>query len=308
MWRNSVPQLGFPCPFVLQLLLGVSALHLARILPADSARFWRLAESRASVGIRQLTELLPTLRRENCGALFLTTTLVLVFSLAKGPSPTDKFLVANGAEVPWWQPLRGVRLILDTMGPDAVFSGSRRPRYPAEQPPRPRIQPLITAASSQIVATALFWEEALWEVSDLIAVSPSPHTEMFQRTFEELAGCFRETFGTPEEPRKRIIGRFEVIVAWLYRLEDDFTLQVGQQHPVALVLLAHFAMLLQTMEYAWFVEGWVGHIIRRVTEILGVHFAECLKWPTATIRESSRPWGAEWLSTRVMRASLKAVV
>ena len=289
LWRDRVPRLGFRYGCVLHMLLAVSALHLARTDPVHhSPQLRRVAEKHAGTGIRETMALLPELNRHNCGALYISTILIFVFSLAKGPSPTDMFLVADGAEVPWWEPLKGVRLVLETMGPAAIFSGILEP----SENDKPETEETATggATTGPIVATALRWGESLRSVFRLVHVttSPCPATDMFHRMLDGLADCFQATFGTPAEPQEcGMGGRFEVVMLWLYRMEDDFALQVRQHHPVAVVLLAHFAVLLQTMEHAWFMKGWAKHILGRATEILAAQTAsvELLRWPTEAIND-----------------------
>lgn len=59
-----------------------------------------------------------------------------------------------------------------------------------------------------------------------------------------------------------------------------------QRQPVALILLAYFAVLLQSLEPAfWFLEGWGRHVLAEVGSLLGERYARWLRWPGERVRE-----------------------
>ena len=81
-------------------------------------------------------------------------------------------------------------------------------------------------------------------------------------------------------------GRFQAVTAWPYCMDDRFVRCLEQRQPVALILLAYFAVLLQSLEPAfWFLEGWRRHVLAEVGSLLGERYARWLRWPGERVRE-----------------------
>lgn len=277
LWQEKVPRLAFLHHCVLHLLLAISALHRVRLEPEQHGRFKRLADGHLAIGIRQSMELLSRLSRDNCDAVYITACLACTCSFAQEPGPRHLLVVADGSEVPWFNLFRGVRLIVETMGLEAIFSGVLGPF--GEPPSDTDLPRGIDKSRLEFIP----WEEPLHKVSELISATAVSHLDVCHRMFESLLYCFRETFGTSADPASDTVGAFETIMIWLYRMEDEFVHCLLQNEPAALVLLAHFALLLQTLEYCWFMEGWATHISESIVQILDPSYRQWLQWPREQI-------------------------
>ncbi|KAI0377163.1 hypothetical protein F5Y04DRAFT_189620 [Hypomontagnella monticulosa] len=279
MWQEKVPRLAFIHHYVLHMLLATSALHLARIKADRSEKLTQLADRHATTGIRQATGMLPSMNKDNCSGLYISACLACCFSFAQKPGPQNLLVVSDGCEVPWFNLLRGVRLIVETYGLEAVFSGVLGPFPP---PPAPEVDK--DPKLNELILEFVPWEEPLQKVEDMISGLSSPKKDICTHAFHSLRWCFEETYGTAATPKPTIIGRFEVVIVWLYRLEDEYVECLEEKHPAALILLAYYAVLLQTLQYCWFMEGWGTHLYRGVAGILGNSYEEWLQWPKDQIR------------------------
>ncbi|KAI1418548.1 hypothetical protein F5Y13DRAFT_184190 [Hypoxylon sp. FL1857] len=280
LWQVKVPRLAFTHHCALHLLLAISALHLVRLEPSRSEHFKKLADAHHSIGIRQATDLFPQLSKDNCSALYVAAALACCCSFAQEPSPGNLLVVADGCEVPWLDLLRGVRLIVENIGLEHVFSGVLAP-FP---PPQPEDPPPTDALEVEFVP----WEEPLSKLSDLVSTAPTSTHEVYNSTLGCLSWCFLETFGTCVTPKSEIIGKFEVIIAWMYRLEDQFVDLLREKQPTALIILAYFAILLSTLEYCWFLEGWAVHISQGIAGVLEPSYQQWLQWPSEQIEKLLR--------------------
>lgn len=279
MWREKVPILSFQHDCVLHLMLAVSGLHLARIHPAESSRFNHLAEHHLTTGIRKASKVVPTPGNDNCAALYITTVLACCSVFAMGPSPGHFLLVAKHGHVAWWGLFRGLRALIETVGFDAIFSGVLRPTE-GEEEDAPKGSVVHFPYSS--------WEANLGTLASLVQSCNSiTRQALYQKSLDSLHGCFMETYGPCNAPKAPIVGRLEIIMVWLYRLEDEFVEQIGAGDQVALVILAYFTVLLQMLESLWYVEGWATHIIQEVAECLDASHLEFLDWPKAQIQTGS---------------------
>lgn len=69
------------------------------------------------------------------------------------------------------------------------------------------------------------------------------------------------------------------VYGWLYRLGDEYIRYLQGKEQIALVVFAHFALLLKELEVFWFMEGWAEHIITGVDQFLDKEHRRWLEWP-----------------------------
>ncbi|OLN96228.1 Sterol regulatory element-binding protein ECM22-like protein 1 [Colletotrichum chlorophyti] len=277
VWREHVPRLGFHHHYVLHMVLAISAQHLARLRPSKAAHYEALADRHSTSALPAVTNFISQLNNDNCQALYHTTVLVCLSTFAKKPSPGHLLVIAENGEVPWWGLMRGVRIVVKRMGIQAIIAGWADDGVSFEQtwthcPPLPApIQKMV------------HWEKRFDELSDLVATTSEPERAMYTASLESLKDCFKMTYGTEAEPEPHIQGKFEVVMRWLYNMSDEFVLRLERRQPLALILLGHFSVLIQTLEHFWFMQGWSKHLANGMFRTLDPQHAHWLQWPTEQI-------------------------
>uniref|UniRef100_A0A8H7N5R2 Uncharacterized protein n=1 Tax=Bionectria ochroleuca TaxID=29856 RepID=A0A8H7N5R2_BIOOC len=134
----------------------------------------------------------------------------------------------------------------------------------------------------------LDWEDALDRLSVPIStVADESVRGACQIALSIMKWCFQETYGTTVAPKTTADAKFNIIMAWLYCLSEEFVTSLKEKEPASLILLAYFAVLLWTLSTAWFMEGWAPHILQRVCGILGPAWTEWVKWPALQIKDFS---------------------
>lgn len=66
---------------------------------------------------------------------------------------------------------------------------------------------------------------------------------------------------------------------WLYRVSDDFVLCLQQRQPMALVIYAHFVVLLKTMDWTWIIGCWPSHLMAQIYGSLDESWRVRVRWP-----------------------------
>ena len=286
LWKDRVPRLSFRCHGVLHLLLALSALHLARHDNSRREKLEERAEMHLALGLRRSSAILPTLNAENCVELYISTVLVLICSLAKKPRPGHLFLITDGSEVAWLELFRGVRVVIESVGISTIFSGELGPSsssYGIEADQDRDAHHHDDGVNMNVAG----WEDALSRVSTLISsIWDRNVKDACRNALDMLTWCFQETYGTASNPKLGADIKSSTIMAWPYCLSDDFIGHLKNKEPVPLILLVHFAVLMQALDAAWFVKGWPDHIIRGVSEMLRPELHECLQWPALQLRKA----------------------
>lgn len=285
LWKDRIPRLAFRHHTVLHLLLAASALHLAR---QDTARCHQLeerAEMHLAVGLRCTTEILPNLNADNCAELYVATILVCICTFAKRPGRRNMLLVADGNEVAWWKLFRGVRIIVETYGIPTVFGGELGPLPSDVDAAQPGQQP--NNSHHYVDLNVIEWEGTFGQLSALVSSLPSGGVrDTSQGALNIMTWCFQETYGTSGSPKPAVDAKFETIMVWFYCLTDEFIHCLNEEQPVPLLLLAHFTVLLRTLDGVWFMRGWAAHVLREVSDILGPAWCKWLWWPMLHVEQS----------------------
>ena len=293
-WTRNVPQIGLSHHFILHLAFSVAAYHLSHLHPdsPDHGTYAALAADHISTGLAEMTPALVRMDDENCGALYVAATLVCYCTFAAGPSgPGDLLLCdidgsGSGRRTPL---IRGLSYIRQAVRPEALFSGLMAPLGPtpgeesADKSPPPT-RPMFEREGFPRID----WVEHFDQLRELVSQEDTTGRETYVHCFENLRGIYAATYGDDE-------GRYDgspdlaFVHGWLYRSSDDYVACLRGREPLALILMAHFALLLRTMK-DWYLDGWTEHLLKRTREYTPGNLQEWIRWPTEQA-------GLEWAST-----------
>lgn len=292
-WSVDCPKIGFANPHTLHLILTYSALHMLRG-EADEARRRGLHDEAVlhfATALEQTRLELSRLGRDNAHSLYVSSMLVCFCTFAKGPSEGDFLMFTSGGgdePATWLQLIRGVRIIIETMGSPFVFDPDgplrslvwkrpdedleadreeeRRERGRQHRPdwrgPVDRLRMHICSLMDPAGLDEPLKEVCRQSLSALEAIVPA---------------CEAMWGRTPDEPLER--DQETSVYGWLYRLDKDYTRFLQRKEQIALVVFAYFALLLKELEVYWFMEGWAEHIIMGVDQFLDEEHKRWLDWP-----------------------------
>ncbi|KFA77303.1 hypothetical protein S40288_01257 [Stachybotrys chartarum IBT 40288] len=266
VWRVLVPQAGFSTRYILDGLLALSALHMAR---HDQARRDMLLDQATQYQVASLNEALPlmsTVTSQNCSNLFLFGALTLYTYLASPKSEDDMLVVGNGGIPQWLFLIRGIAALI--VGREEVIWSS---------------------ASSLIFRSTTegndFWEtheppdhEPLDELQAVICrrtAADQPRQDILVAALQDLKRSYTfltvKTFGDDHVVR----GFYN----WLSKVSDEFLKLLRDGDNEALCVFAFFTVLLRSIEKFWWIEGWAIHLIRRIYYLLDEEYRLLILWP-----------------------------
>lgn len=275
VWEDKVPILALRSPAVLHLLLALSAFHLARLRPHRRPGFQERAEHHLAVGLHQAIPLASEANGASCDALFICSVLLCFICLAKEPAPGHLLLVADGGGMSWWYLVRGVRVVTKTMGLDAIFSGVLGPRV-INNPPS-------THPMKQRKGQMVPWEQSLAAVSDLIAMTTGSERDIYMGAMTALSTCFMNIYGFTEDPKDDEVSDEPLVLEWMDSLEEAFVNCIKDGHAVALIILAHYAILLKKLQFLWYMDRWAERVLCGIIATLDPQYRDWLYWPQEEI-------------------------
>ena len=275
--RLNVPRMAFSNPFLLHTILSLSALHLAHFKKGHRDYYLELAHYHYNIALPTATSLLEAFSEKTCSALYMFSSLCTLFTLGMGPKPGDFLVFGEYGVAEWLVLFRGLRTILESH-PGVLENSELSPMFSisirqVNQPP----------SNSQQLQTL-----------QRLIIDTAPEgrdVQVYLTALEELSRSFPSTSipgqGSQTSP--------QIIFVWLYRLSDDFMQRLQQRDPIALVIFAHFCVLLNNLSSFWWVNGWVEHLLSAIYRSLDVEHQMWMSWPMEEIG-----WIPSWKPRRTL--------
>ncbi|KAH8587382.1 hypothetical protein B0O99DRAFT_401075 [Bisporella sp. PMI_857] len=266
--RIHVPRMAFSHNFLLHSILAISALHLSFLRKDLQPLYMSRATYHQNAALRIAT---PLLNNSGCDyktigpPLYMLSNICTFFTLGIGPQTGDFLLFGDKGISQWLVIFRGARSILESSNYALLKHSDLSPMFSLFVPRE--MQPTNNMRNKNIEdLRKMIVEEA----------HDHPNYPIYMEALETLSKSFlpatMTTAGTYQVP-------FQSIFAWLYLLSDDFVLCLIQREPIALVILAHFCVLLNSISSFWWMQGWVHHLISEIYNSLDPVYLIWIGWP-----------------------------
>jgi hypothetical protein len=269
LWKHTVVELASDHGFLMSGILSLTALHLAHLQP----------ERRCDYAIRAgeyQDQAMPLFRKaiaqpdgENCDAILVFTHLLVLYSLAsqRQPQPQPQqgceyslFLATNDPTdvVPTWLYLirNGCCMLCDYW--DVVGNGPCKTLTLAWDAPFD--MDASSGGRDDLVFEDLRSKISIWSVEN--GWSEDVRT-VLQGAASELALAFACSASTPET-----FTTWDALRVWPMRISAEFIELLQALHPVALVLLAHYCLLLRRIESKWYFDGQATRLLGNIAQRL----------------------------------------
>ncbi|KAL3460956.1 hypothetical protein BJX64DRAFT_174537, partial [Aspergillus heterothallicus] len=297
LWQSVIPSWGITFPSILHLILTLSALHLASLHPSAPTKYTAQADQHFTFGVRSVTAVLAldTLDSANCQLIYISAVLICFAYFARGPRAGEFLVFSAAGKSEWLVLLHGVRTILEQKQAE-IFTGALEPDT-SKEPKRHTQQPGPDHDDDDDDDDDDEEEEWVRRLDDELARHldhlhsirtlitsqiATPDRDNYLETLDVLGTCFRDAYAI------RKAGDFEIdlmpyVMGWTFRLPAVIIERLEAHEPVALVILAHWAILLTYMRGVWFMRGWDAHIVSGVRGCLAEGFEPWVEWPKGVV-------------------------
>jgi hypothetical protein len=302
-WSYNAPRLGLTHPFILHLIHAIAGYHLAHdaSTPDRHQHYARQADRHVARGLALFTTALAAISAANGGALYVGALLVCYCAFAAKPAgPADLLLCPGGRDdalVAWLPLIRGVRAIRARVDDAVLFAGWTAPLNAPDGRPadaRPRCE----REGFERVA----WVAPVRALRAFLAARVGGEVEVCVRALELMVVIFEANYGG-EDGSYDGPGENALVFGWLYRVDDEFVELLRQKQPLALVIVAYYAVLLKTMDNLWFVEGWGDHVLYNISCHVSEEFTPWLQWPMEQANRSKAEKSEESVETHESEAN-----
>ncbi|KAI2782960.1 hypothetical protein F4815DRAFT_412140 [Daldinia loculata] len=278
IWKVVLPQVGYEHDFVRHGVLALSAIHKAYLNPSQRQVYLVLAAHYQSQGLSGFRAILPRITYNNWRAVFCFATIVIVYAYTL-PLRADDLRLENPVHdlLELFTVVRGLRVTLEPFNHliaktefAPVVHGIWIPE--AEEKSVPSLEHTLLPPETFLVLSSLR--------SLLQGKLPLSKTQHYDRAIDGLETCTKIVAyaGSYIEPG--------MVIWWSCILDETIIKDVESSAPHALVLLAHFLVLMNVTERVnWSVKGWAKPVLedieRRLHDRPG--FIARLHWPKAHI-------------------------
>ena len=269
LWQKTVPRLALGYPFLMHILLSVSAAHLAYLQPHRLRELTLIISERQDRALPVFRAALTAPTEENCHALFVCSKLVAVHAFAYCRSRREESNQPGtiGNEVyEWFQLIRG--------GCSYFFSVYK------------------TLEAGPVSSLGLQMDGPLNEEFDkyhkqLVTLYPllrsarlsTQQREIYCTALDDLRNSFVAAFTMG--PRSSVR---ETAYHWPSTISPILLNHLCVDHePEALVLLAHYCVLLKRDDACWFLQGHAAWLMEYIQQHLDEEWKDWISWPMQEI-------------------------
>ncbi|KAL2267985.1 hypothetical protein VTJ83DRAFT_2831 [Remersonia thermophila] len=251
LWRVEIPKLAFVHVFLLHQILAVAAYHLAYLKPESRATYSLRASHHQNAGIRKMRHALSEITPTNCHALFASSSLLWIGSLAASfvHRPPGGPIVDDLVDVMIL--VKGIGSVLFS-SQDVLRSGPLSEMFAAHQGPdhpNPALDRVLLAIADFLV------EIAETEPDD--RVRSIVHGDAYC-----LVSAIRDALLNAATPEYR------VVASWPIQMSDELIPLLRQRNHAALALLSYYCVVFHAAEMQgyWFMQGWSEGVIQDITQ------------------------------------------
>ena len=271
LWQIYAVKLGFKHDFLLRGLLAVSALHQSYLYPLLKPEFDLQASTHQSLAIQSFQETLPHVNETNCHALFAFSCVIIVLSFAS--SAREQASDFQTDVLHWLYLLRGCNEVLK------LYRETLRASF---------LKPLLDELHYAENHSA----HNIEDVDKIMELFPLCSAENLGGDKERSQAChlaihaLLSTFVQASLLRQRGEGTVLASFVWSVNLPPSFLDMLQSQQPEALVILAHYCVLIYWGEIqdTWFLTGWARYMIDTIKELTPADYHKHFSWPDSIIK------------------------
>ncbi|EXK43517.1 hypothetical protein FOXG_04640 [Fusarium oxysporum f. sp. lycopersici 4287] len=276
-WGEQLPSLGMKYRPVLHLMLGLTALHHAHSTPDQHDYFITIANHHHGLGLTGALALMNARDGESHDAAISTSTCILIslYTLALGPQPGDYMGFSTEGRPNLLVLIRGLKALrkdqVSNDGHVSVTLGHEADSMPTN--------PTRAECLQQVVELRSMINRRLGPVQPELR-------EIYLMALEDLIPFYEVAYASKSPSKTTSFDELQPF-GWLYRASAKYLDCLEAKEPVALVIFAHFSVILDCTPSSWHVKGWSKHIILGIEGILPDSFQQFVQWPSQQIKKGN---------------------
>ncbi|KNG48781.1 hypothetical protein DDE82_005104 [Stemphylium lycopersici] len=267
IYSSFIVDQAFDYPFLLLALFAIAALHLSRLQPERRTEFLLEAERYHGQALARFRAEIYEVTEANYKAVFSFSTVLFPYSCAM---PVDASLNIEHA----FDSILSNVLLTRRVGPLVrdfyqAMADSELGRL------RPRDIDIKWCNVEPPLTTELVSLRAFVEV--IRRLYPEDIAEAYSQAITTLEIIFDKAAQSPDPPSDALIK------LWIHFVTPQYVELLAQKQPAALIIIAHYAVLLSRAPQYWFLEGVASQILDVANALVPATWSAWLDWPKTKI-------------------------
>ncbi|KAF2249380.1 hypothetical protein BU26DRAFT_317700 [Trematosphaeria pertusa] len=267
IWQIEIPRLALSHDFLMRGLLALSAVHLATLQPHRSLQLRRRAATAELTALPSFREHTSTTKSENIHAVFAFAGFLPPYLLAQSgwlDAPRGRIPSLDDDRPHWFLFIRGLTGLLARSLPEI-----------AKGP----FGPTLTRTVAPVDCSRNPEDSHLAEVYPLL----QPTASSTPTDKEALSVCrgaideLRRVAALPYSPCRTLEARAMAYI-WPGSVSHDFVNLLHSRRPEALVILAHYCVLLKQLNWCWYLRGVGDAMLGAIDHELGDRWRHWITW------------------------------
>lgn len=264
MWQIQIPRMALKQNYLMHSLLSVTALHMAHSHIQNQSSYIDRAIRHHEISIREFSLELRAITQENSPSLFscAAITVIFAFSLAmlrphEEPSRPIEELFGI------FTLLRGMPVVIGEMW-NWVRESEIAPMFVGREVDK-------SIVLSDDVTNAI----KLLEDRNQLTSRLDSERQTYTRAIQGLKECFM-LISSKDRNNGMALG-------WPITVSQDYIAFLRSRQQMALVILAHYAVILYDGRDTWWAVGWGSKLIQELDKVVEDEWKSLLVWPMEQI-------------------------
>lgn len=265
-FQNEVPKLAILHPFLMHGILALSALHLA-YLNKDSDRaseYDELATGHQTLALALFRKELDNITPANSNALFSFSGIATILAFASHQTTRVHALSPIEEMLQIVNLCRGIAKILETSRGWMEASNSWVSNLLSTRKRSGQIKPLpadIEAKFSMIFKLNSDLTRTGFNIEEAVAC---------EEAIREMSKSLQQLYSDYDDV---------VVFRWPIVVKPILFSNLRERRPMALVVLAHYCILLHKLDDRWWLKGWPRLLLQSIYSLLDPSWRDHIRWP-----------------------------
>ncbi|KAL5373628.1 hypothetical protein DPSP01_012565 [Paraphaeosphaeria sporulosa] len=275
VFSSYIPKVAFDNPYVLHAILSLTALHLSRLEPPRRVDYILKARRHHQIALAQFRAEVKDISASNLQVVLIFNALLFPYTCAISASLTDFEDV--------FESIFSNLIVTRMVGPLIQASGL--------------YESMLHSDLGRIIPKdvhSVDWKNAeapqetqlvqLRKFSEVIHhVYPPEINEAYKEAIGRLDLLFDVISKTAEPPSDSLLR------LWIHFVPSRFVELLSEKQPGALIIFAHYGVLLGRGRHYWFLEGMDEMILAVADAFVPIEWKSWLDWPKEQIRACRTP-------------------
>jgi hypothetical protein len=282
-WGDELPTLASSCDYLMHGILFTAALHLSYLNPGQREKYEYLSTQHQNLAIGPFLRAMSRITSENCNQVFAFSVLIIIAQFAPSRSPNVMHPHPNvtlyKGPANWIVCLRGCASIFKqapshiNSGPlgRLIAQGSRIEAVAAEAGALPQ---------NEDERSLEYLSRQLLNIQSIKNSTTMAEMEAYTESISSLRKLFKASSVAGDSLSSRVFSSL-----WPTQISDTFIRLLHEERPPALIITAHYCLLLKRCHSCWYVEHRAYDLFRAVQQSLAEEWSPYLVYPLRVVRE-----------------------